>query len=762
MKGDTRLKLPGFGMPLNELQLPPESKYCMHALWEPVCFESAGLKLREVRMMEFMNQITDKPDWERKVLDKEIVNTWRDEAMGPGAQDIDPDLEDDYDVYMSEKMFDNCIKELRNKVKEYKDTGLISILDAEVEVVKSDSTITSSLADLLKATAKPLEDVPGHHKDWHPGSDHKVLDLLHPSLFPMVYGTSRVLPYGKVPLRGCAKFSGNGETYAFPKVMSGSSEEPSLLGSTQWLPSDVTWTPSGGTQITSYINNLHPDDHPKLYTVLEQFVAAAVPLWERCLYVCETSFPATTLTAKPRISQLPKGDEHDFYIPEDLVYDPPFQELENEDDYGWMEEEYLEWNAALRILDWPEPDDYDPSRARSAEKRPNLRAMFPDGLQVIFKLANIHLTPSNPEYEGGSPHVEGALNDRIVATALFYYDCDNITESALTLYHPVNSEELRMVPQQHEYESLERWLGISTEDPALQRLGRVTTREGRLIAFPNVLAHEVQPFKLADNSRPGHRKILAMFLVDPHIRVLSTSVVPPQRKDWWAREVRNIGPLGVLPTEIFDLIIGFVDGFPMSWEDALATRETLMQERSWAEDAFHVKTEVGVDTKVTGVITDNSRDSIVSKPAPGLDKNIRKCASTTTTVSVAVMKTRRPHPSHQLLVNNYEGPSHTKNVQFPRADWAATEEGKRLSTQIVDGQRDWEIHITYVRERGLAESFIEEAEQKRREAEAEYPNDISKVWQIKRGLVNALAREATREYAETINLDDYLEEFYLD
>jgi hypothetical protein len=31
------------------------------------------------------------------------------------------------------------------------------------------------------------------------------------------------------------------------------------------------------------------------------------------------------------------------------------------------------------------------------------------GLQVIVKLANIHLTPEKPEYGGGTWHVEGQL-----------------------------------------------------------------------------------------------------------------------------------------------------------------------------------------------------------------------------------------------------------------------------------------------------------------------------------------------------------------
>ena len=56
--------------------------------------------------------------------------------------------------------------------------------------------------------------------------------------------------------------------------------------------------------------------------------------------------------------------------------------------------------------------------------------------------------------------------------------------------------------------------------------------EGRLIAFPNTLQHRVSPFSLVNRSKPGHRKILALFLVDPHRRVISSANVSPQREDW--------------------------------------------------------------------------------------------------------------------------------------------------------------------------------------------------------------------------------------
>ncbi|KAI1418445.1 hypothetical protein F5Y13DRAFT_149182 [Hypoxylon sp. FL1857] len=574
-----RLKLPGFGLPVDH-EPPDTLAYCFfHALWGFRCFKSEGLKLREIRMMNFMNQITNKPNWEEKVFNETIVANWREEAKSAPSEGLDGD------VFFSDAMFDYCIKELRDKAERVKVTGVVNVLDAELAVAKSDTVVPPSLVDALKAAVKALEDVPDSHKDWHPLSGEKVLDLVHPSLFPLIHGTTRVLPYGKVPLDDCASFIGKGEVTApFKQDVTPS---PAVWGSHQWLPSDIVWTETG-PRISSYVNNLHPADHGDLYKVLEQFVAAAVPLWEECLFR-----PSENQTM--RITRRCAGNE-DFYTSEEYVIpdeyiikdeDDEDEEDEINEDYKY-EEDYVQWFEGHKILTWPEPDEYFP-RVRDPDHKPDLRTEFPSGLQIIFKLANIHLTPEDPEYDGGTWHIEGALNDHIVATALYYYDAENISESRLAFKQAVDADEMRMQPPQHEWESLARWHGITDEDLPFQEIGSVLTRPGRLIAFPNVFQHQVQPFHLEDPLKPGHRKILAMFLVDPNIRVLSTGVVPPQRKDWWAREVRKIPPFSVIPMEIFDLIVEFVEDFPISWERAGEVRENLMQERSWANEEWEEK-----------------------------------------------------------------------------------------------------------------------------------------------------------------------------
>ena len=62
----------------------------------------------------------------------------------------------------------------------------------------------------------PLENVPDKKKDWHPGSDEQVLDLVHPSLFPLVYGQSRILPRSGVSIQGCLEACGRGEVVPVP------------------------------------------------------------------------------------------------------------------------------------------------------------------------------------------------------------------------------------------------------------------------------------------------------------------------------------------------------------------------------------------------------------------------------------------------------------------------------------------------------------------------------------------------------------------
>ena len=110
-------------------------------------------------------------------------------------------------------MFSYCISELQHRAKEYRTkSNCRAIRVFNGDVYKSDTAVSQETKLALQKAVRILEDVPESEKDWHPGSDGKVLDLVHPSLFPLIYGTSKILPVGTpiTTLGDCIKRCGEG------------------------------------------------------------------------------------------------------------------------------------------------------------------------------------------------------------------------------------------------------------------------------------------------------------------------------------------------------------------------------------------------------------------------------------------------------------------------------------------------------------------------------------------------------------------------
>jgi hypothetical protein len=116
------------------------------------------------------------------------------------------------------------------------------------------------------------------------------------------------------------------------------------------------------------------------------------------------------------------------------------------------------------------------------------------GLQIIVKMASIELTPEKPEFPVGGWHIEGQMNENICATALYYLDSDNITDDSLSFRMQtsgyMNDDEEGFNVGQDAYHWMEHVYGTGFgcgNSPCLQNYGNVQTRQGRLLAFPNVL-----------------------------------------------------------------------------------------------------------------------------------------------------------------------------------------------------------------------------------------------------------------------------------
>ena len=167
-------------------------------------------------------------------------------------------------------------------------------------------------------------------------------------------------------------------------------------------------------------------------------------------------------------------------------------------------------------------------------------------LQVIFKLADIILTPENPTYNGGVWHVEGMKNEDIVASGIYYWHNENITESKLMFR--TNTREPSY--DQNDDRGVEYVYGFKNGESLIQNLGSVTCIQGRAVCWGNNLQHQVQNFELLDKTKPGYRKILVIFLVNPRNEIISTDIIPPQNYKWLEDLMKYEKPIPQMPHDL--------------------------------------------------------------------------------------------------------------------------------------------------------------------------------------------------------------------
>jgi hypothetical protein len=473
-------------------------------------------------------------------------------------------------------------------------------MDAIATVFKSDSIVPQKSKEDLRRACARLEEAQSAAPDWHPGSNETVLDLVHPSLFPLVYGRSPVLKDGLVSLEKCAAHMGNGLAIRGPEVIEKARHRHTYFSDDfsakfQWLPCEVDIATPGTAKITSYINNLHPDLHADLYRAIEQIISKAVPMLSATLAMARLAHddrPARITVGRADALEYTDLTEKPKFVEEDALDDDldegedvDLAETLDSDEKGmsYDSDALREWEHTQHIPHCPAPTSYDERKidaGRLASTFDLQQKFAAHGLQFIVKLANIVLTPDKPAYGGGSWHVEGQANEHICATALYYYDCENITDSYLGFRNSMDDDIDDWDYDQDEYRHHEVLFDIKQNETTVQSIGSVLTREDRLLTFPNCMQHRVAPFELRDRTRPGHRKILALFLVDPFLRIPSTAHVPPQQKHWYTDMVRANESVMDLPPELAENIVEIHGDNLMDLEEAKELRLELMEERS--------------------------------------------------------------------------------------------------------------------------------------------------------------------------------------
>mmetsp|Transcript_5051 Transcript_5051/g.9020 ORF Transcript_5051/g.9020 Transcript_5051/m.9020 type:complete len:599 (-) Transcript_5051:191-1987(-) len=232
----------------------------------------------------------------------------------------------------------------------------------EEGVVWYDSALSESQIDNLDQAINQFAIT--SPKDYHPGSNGMVRDLVHPALYAYRHGETKVLPGVDASRLFRPKFKSMnpnvegenpGEFDRFLRPY-----EPSDF---QWLPSNVSISHDNTVTFTSEINGLRPqEDYKDLYDSLASLLASFMPKLEAVFHYVQTvQFPAS---------------------------DDSYEELEI--------------------------DTHNMKRRKLSN------------LQVIPKIVDYELAPGET-YEGVW-HIEGMAHEHIVATCLYILERDSCIE----------------------------------------------------------------------------------------------------------------------------------------------------------------------------------------------------------------------------------------------------------------------------------------------------------------------------------------------
>jgi hypothetical protein len=373
------------------------------------------------------------------------------------------------------------------------------------------NNLRESLADAVAA----LTDVPDHKKHWLPGSNNTVLPIVDPSLYPLIYGVTRVL---KSPIADDDYLSSSGgsattdanlfrldnpklflkekevqliASLALRIVGKGNVVEAVLHSNSErsdWhnlvfkaiidgyhaiLTSEGTSSTTLFSillgiigqnlfsRIVSYINNLHSQKHELVYAHLEDILTKLIPLWDSVLT------PLSLLNFRR--------------------WNGPFNpktafEYEHEDDEAFH-------------------DAVDIQKEFSEA-----------GLQIIIDIHEVDLTPEHPEYAGGEWQASGRivsmrnciLNSsgfcdsnvtrmNIFVLLLHIIDDENVTPGHIAFRQALDGWDFGVKTLSDDEDYLELY-GLQQDQPAVQELGSVQTRQGRVVAFSNILQHRILPF----------------------------------------------------------------------------------------------------------------------------------------------------------------------------------------------------------------------------------------------------------------------------
>ncbi|KAJ2704161.1 hypothetical protein FB645_003525 [Coemansia sp. IMI 203386] len=524
----------------------------------------------EMNMLKASAELRSTPDWLNKIVDKNTRTRWI------GKIKCENGLNNKQASYVIAELF--YYAKLQAAARCCGGNARLSVVDM---VWYTDIPEDSDLAQEFNASlSKMLEAMPKAHY-YRPVSDedNRIPEqIVDPSLYSLVYDSTPILAkpmtspqealclpsFGTVPgsidgwkkavcdLNASMAEKDNGKGSEQPKTPAASFVpfNEKYLGlvesdSRHWLPTDIYVNQDGSVDLKSYINNIHPEKHADMYVSVSKVISKAIPLLEQVLTDWE----------HPRDLRIPYDYESCIDIPEDhpSCIDIKFNSGDSGDkdykyDYFQYRDDVEDWYDSI-VSTVPDPEEF------VEPKRP----------LVPYSLRNKNLQVVVEITDKDTPPLASTASENIIATAVYYYE--------------VNSEE--KTPKIEFLEGIEgKADGIRNMDDLVthnvvfgiypeeyeenihsQSAGNIDVKKGRLVCYPNVYRQRMDDYSAI-------LKRLTIYFVDPSVRIVSTSIVPPQQKDWWTKTVSSVpSRISKLPMELQNMVFKHVDS-PMSFERA--------------------------------------------------------------------------------------------------------------------------------------------------------------------------------------------------
>ncbi|KAK6509013.1 hypothetical protein TWF481_003779 [Arthrobotrys musiformis] len=500
---------------------------------------------REQCLRKFSALFRDHPHWTSKLDDPVYFNQKLREA-----QEYDkflPRLNMSAAVWSGEDaefVWRELVERYRPFVVKNRDSDGRGVEPAIDGVWKMNRLADQGVWGRLIEAVRHLEDVPIEEKFWRRFSQDQIWDLVHPSLWPIIYGRTTDSDGQAIqppPVPDPPPFMPGLAQYHDPNILRHYSKKFC------WLPSEFDISKDGKVKILSYINNLATEKQQELfYPILEKIFEGFVPLFNHVL--------AELREKKSEVRRVKWDDQYSTGVKKN---EPEMKRFAVEE----TTESTVDWETFSKDFDLEPfiPPGGGPGdtileirdiRERLADMwtPPNpevLEQVKLEGkkLKVIVKMMHVVVSPNVPFYTGGDWRVEGKKNERIVACGLYCYQQDNITEFGLSFRRGFESRQ----------EGARAFFDIEKQDTC-QDIGHVELGVNKGIAFPNIYHHREWACCLRDGTKRGYAKLIQFLLCDPsdEFTVETTRTVPAQQPEIRAERINAFRQAcaGRLPMEL--------------------------------------------------------------------------------------------------------------------------------------------------------------------------------------------------------------------